>query len=70
MLMYTPLFFSVNPQSNDEEHHAINKIEKCVAEIKLWMKVNKLKLNDEKGELLKYGDVQKIKDQGGPWRTK
>ncbi len=48
----TQLYFSFNPQNADEEHHVINKIEKCVAEIKLWMKANKLKLNDEKTELL------------------
>ena len=30
----------------------INRFEHCIAEVKTWMKVNKLKLNEEKSEVI------------------
>ena len=34
----------------------INRFEHCIAEVKTWMKVNKLKLNDEKTEVILLGN--------------
>ena len=34
----------------------INRFEHCIAEVKAWMKVNKLKLNDEKTEVILLGN--------------
>ena len=33
----------------------INTFEHCIAEVKTWMKVNKLQLNDEKTEVILLG---------------
>ena len=34
----------------------INRFEHCIADVKTWMKVNKLKLNDEKTEVILLGN--------------
>ena len=34
----------------------INRFEHCIAEVKAWMKVNNLKLNDEKTEVILLGN--------------
>ena len=31
---------------------AISRMEKCVLDMSIWMKINKLKLNDDKTEML------------------
>ena len=49
----TQLFGSVYP---NELPDLINRFEHCVAEVKAWMKVNKLKLNDEKTEVILLGN--------------
>ena len=46
----TQLYFSYGINSPENELTVHCKIEKCVADIKSWMTVNKLKLNDEKTE--------------------
>ena len=61
----TQLYLSYDLNSQDDESIVRGKIECCVAEIKLWMTINKLKLNDEKTELLIFSTKQmghKIKD--------
>ncbi|KAK6178342.1 hypothetical protein SNE40_013140 [Patella caerulea] len=40
---------------HSNEQDEIGKLEKCLSEIRYWMKANKLKLNDDKTELLKIG---------------
>ena len=45
----TQLFWSVYP---NELSDLINKFELCIAEVKTWMKINKLKLNDVKNEVI------------------
>ena len=49
----TQLYGSVYP---NELPNLINRFEHCIAEVKAWMKVNKLKLNDEKTEVILLGN--------------
>ena len=49
----TQLYGSVYP---NELPDLINRFEHCIAEVKAWMKVNKLKLNDEKTEVILLGN--------------
>ena len=49
----TQLYVSVYP---NELPDLINRFEHCIAEVKAWMKVNKLKLNDEKTEVILLGN--------------
>ena len=49
----TQLYGSVYP---NELPYLINRFEHCIAEVKAWMKVNKLKLNDEKTEVILLGN--------------
>ena len=46
----TQLYISFNPKVPGEMNRAISKLEKCISDIKIWMTVNKLKLNDDKTE--------------------
>ena len=50
----TQLYFSYDINSPHDELTVRSKIEKCVADIKSWMTANKLKLNDEKTELIMF----------------
>ena len=49
----TQLYGSVYP---NKLHDLINRFEHGIAEVKAWMKVNKLKLNDEKTEVILLGN--------------
>ena len=48
----TQLYTSFNPSDPDSEAHARTRMGACIAEMKTWMTCNKLKLNDDKSELL------------------
>ena len=48
----TQLYGSFYP---NELPDLINRFEHCIAEVKTWMKVNKLKLNDKKTEVILLG---------------
>jgi hypothetical protein len=48
----TQIYFSFDLDSCDEYDAAVMKIEACLQDIKSWMLQNKLKLNDDKTELL------------------
>lgn len=48
----TQLYLSFNLDDPNAEHSTRQCIEKCVSDIKSWMTTNKLKLNDEKTDLL------------------
>ena len=50
----TQLYFSYDINFPHDELTVRSKIEKCVADIKSWMAANKLKLNDEKTELIMF----------------
>ena len=42
--------------NSNELPDLIDRFEDCIAEVKAWMKVNKLKLNDEKTEVILLGN--------------
>ena len=48
----TQLYLSFNVNEPSEENLARERIELCISDIKSWMSKNKLKLNDDKTELL------------------
>ena len=48
----TQLYISYPMDSEEEQFSAVSKIEKCISDIASWMKKNKLKLNEDKTELL------------------
>ena len=48
----TQLYMSFCPSSSNEPDLTRTRIEACIKDIQLWMSSNKLKLNDEKTELL------------------
>ena len=48
----TQLYLSFNVNEPSEEHLTRQRIEHCISDIKSWMSKNKLKLNDDKTELL------------------
>ena len=51
----TQFYRSVNPNEL-HVHDLINRFEHCIAEVMTWMQVNKLKLNDEKTEVILLGN--------------
>lgn len=48
----TQLYLAFNPACSDDLFTAKSTIEACVADIRIWMTCNYLKLNDDKSELL------------------
>ena len=49
----TQLYSSFTPSVNEAE--ALQNIEQCIDDIRAWMNVNKLKLNDDKSEFIIIG---------------
>ena len=45
----TQLYMSIEPTN---VHDLVNTLELCINDVKTWMLENKLKLNDEKTEIL------------------
>ena len=56
----TQIDITVKPHQEDIDA-AVETIEQCVAEIRSWMKINSLKLNDSKTEVIVYGSAQQLK---------
>ena len=48
--VYTQLYVSFDPTAPDGLVNALSKLQNCITDIKNWMCVNKLKLNDSKTE--------------------
>ena len=48
----TQLNIAVKPSDSTSTDDAIKRIEACAEEIKTWMRINLLKLNEDKTELL------------------
>ena len=48
----TQLYMAFKPSDMTSKYDAISRIEACVADIRIWMNDNFLKLNDNKSELL------------------
>ena len=50
----TQLYVSYDLKSPEQLSTAVSKIEECIVDIRLWMSQNKLKLNDDKTELMYF----------------
>ena len=57
------IYLSFKP-SKDKEN-CIRRLEMCISEIREWMIVNKLKLNDDKTEFIVFGSRQQLSKIGG-----
>jgi hypothetical protein len=60
----TQLYISSKPNSTACELEAVTALQNCIADIKTWMTVDKLKLNEDKTEFLIIGSraqLEKIK---------
>ena len=55
----TQVYFSIDINCDDPD---LTKIEECLIEIKCWMKVNFLKLNNDKTEVIEIGIYQNVVD--------
>ena len=52
------IYLSFKPSKAGDKENCIKRLEICIAEIRDWMIVNKLKLNDEKTEFIIFGSRQ------------
>ena len=48
----TQVYVSFNPRDPESIKHAVEKVEQCLAHVRLWMAHNFLKLNEEKTEII------------------
>ena len=48
----TQLYLSIDAKLSTSLNQSVDKVQQCIKEIKLWMNNNKLKLNDDKTEVL------------------
>ena len=56
----TQIYITVKPHQEDNDA-AVESMEQCVTEIRIWMKTNPLKLNDSKTEVIVFGSAQQLK---------
>ena len=54
------LYVSFQPNENANETAAITAMQNCIDDVRKWMLINKLKLNDGKTEFLLIGTRQQI----------
>lgn len=57
----TQLYITLDPGDTSE---SLQKLEKCIEEIKIWMQQNYLKLNNEKTEFIIFGSCSNLKKLG------
>ena len=48
----TQLYITFDPSIPGDHEHALEKLKKCIQEIRAWMLIHKLKLNDDKTEFI------------------
>jgi pectin methylesterase-like acyl-CoA thioesterase len=51
-----------NPKNADAVHNGCIKVERCLADINAWMTNNKLKLNNDKTEIMLFGTRSSLAD--------
>ena len=56
----TQLYLSFKPSDSATEAEAVSVIEKCICDVREWMRANMLMLNDVKTEFLLIGNRQQI----------
>ena len=59
----TQLYLAFKPSDNTSSDNAISRIESCVEDIKIWMRNNFLKLNEDKTELIVITSRETISDK-------
>ena len=58
------IYLSFKPSTAGDKENCIKRLEICIAEIREWMIVNKLKLNDDKMEFIVFGSRQQLSKIG------
>jgi hypothetical protein len=56
----TQIYFSFRPNTIKSQEYAVDVIEECIKDIRAWMIVNQLKINDNKTEFLIIGSRQQL----------
>ena len=54
------LYLAFSPNSDTNQHNAIDRMQKCLADVKSWMLKYKLKMNDGKTEFVIIGSRQQL----------
>ena len=62
----TQLYVSYNPVMSDELEHAKQLLVQCIAEIRAWMLLHQLKLNNEKTEFIVLQSPHNLRVYGSP----
>ena len=57
----TQLYLSFQSNSEADQVEAVNAMERCIASIGNWMKLDKLKLNSDKTEIILIGTKPQLK---------
>ena len=58
------IYLSFKPSKAGDKENCIKRLEKCIAEVREWMIVYMLKLNDDKIELIIFGTRQQLAKLG------
>ena len=58
------IYLSFKPSKARDKENCIRRLEMCISEIKEWMIVNKLKLNDDKMEVIVFGTREQLSKIG------
>ena len=58
------IYLSFNQSKGGDKENCIRRLEMCISEIREWMIVNKLKLNDDKTEFIVFGSRQQLSKIG------
>ena len=58
------IYLSFKPSKAGDKESCIRRLEMCISEIREWMIVNKLKLNDDKTEFIVFGSRQQLSKIG------
>ena len=56
----TPLYLSFNSDNSLDEAEAVHAMEQCIRAIRAWMQSDKLKLNENKTEVMLIGTRQQL----------
>ena len=56
----TQLYLSFNPDNSLNEAEAVHALEQCIRAIRAWMQADKLKLNENKTEVMLIGTRQQL----------
>ena len=58
------IYLSFKPSKAGDKENCIRRLEMCISEIREWMIVNKIKLNDDKTEFIFFGSRQQLSKIG------